>query len=136
MSLILSVYSKDSFKEFNLPAINNSDYELVIKKDQLRINSDLRVPLEVVDNQWTMKTQEGYRLFVDNTRYDNVDLVNGLALSLVTREGEQLSLVISNVDSPFHAFDKFRISNGCEVSFGKDSSNDVIYDSAGLKEQD
>lgn len=135
MSLILSAYSQDSFKEFNLPAINNSDYELTIKKDQLGIRGDIKVAMEIVDNQWTMKTQGRYKLFVDGVRYDSVDLLNGLVVDLENREGDQISLVVSDAASPFHAFDKFRIGNGTRITFGKDPGNDVVYDGAGVSRQ-
>ena len=84
MSLILAVYSRDSFKEYHLPSINNSDYELVIRKEQLFTEKDITISMEVVDNLWTVKGSPEYRLFVGDQRYDTVDLSDGLILNVVT----------------------------------------------------
>ena len=132
MSLIISAYSRDSFKEYSLPSINNSDYELVIKKDQLKLEKDLRITLEVMNNQWTVKGSQDYRLFVNNQRYDSVDLVNGLIMNIATRGNENVSMIISELTNPFHVFDKFRVSRSADISFGKDISNDVVFDFKGV----
>ena len=132
MSFILSAYSPDSFKEYNLPSLNNSDYELIIKKNHLNINTDLRVLMEIVGNLWTMKSRPGYSLFVGDQRYDNVELSDGLIVNIVTHSGENLSLIASESASPFHAFEKFRISGGNEISFGREASNDVVFSFKGI----
>lgn len=137
MSLIISVYSKDTFKEYYLPSLNNSDYELHIRKDQLRISRDLRISMEVVNNQWTIKDSRDYRIFVRDTRYDTVkltddDLASDMILNIVTSGNENLSMIISRVDSPFHVFEKYRISGSADISFGRDSTNDVSFNLMGV----
>ncbi|MBE6019097.1 MAG: type VII secretion protein EssC [Clostridiales bacterium] len=132
MSFIISAYSHDSFKEYNLPSLNNSDYELVIKKSHLNLQTDLRVLMEIVDNQWTMKDRQGYSLFVGEQRYDTVDLSDGLILNIVTHSGDTITMIASEAASPFHAFEKFRISGGNEISFGRDASNDVVFNFKGI----
>ena len=132
MSLIISAYSSNSFKEFNLPSINNSDYELHIKKDHLTLAQDLNIMMEVVDNQWTVKSSHDYRLFIDDRRYDTVDLIDGMVLRMMTRNNEDISMIISEVSSPFHVFDKYRISGNAEISFGRDETNDVVFDFMGI----
>jgi S-DNA-T family DNA segregation ATPase FtsK/SpoIIIE len=58
MNIILSVYTKIYFKEFLLPALNNSDYEVVLQKTIFQLNSDLHLKLEVLDNQWSIKEDD------------------------------------------------------------------------------
>lgn len=125
MSLAISVYSKESFKEFNLPSINNSDYELFIRKDQMKIGSNLRLAMEVVNNKWTVKSGNDYRLFVKDTRYDSVDLMDGLIVTVVTNDNEDLTIISGETENPFHSYDKYRISSQAEITIGKDPSNDI-----------
>lgn len=132
MSLTLSFYSRDSFREVNLPSINNSDYELKITGDQLGIRSDLSIVLEVVDNQWKIHSSRGYRLFVEDQRYDTVDLMDGLLLSVVTEDDETVSLIISGIIDPFHSLDKFRLTNNAQVSIGTGADCDIVCDFMGV----
>ena len=40
MGLVIAVYTKEAFKEYVLPAINNADYSLVINKDVFNLRKD------------------------------------------------------------------------------------------------
>lgn len=135
MSLILAVYSRDSFKEFHLPSINNSDYELVIRKEQLVTEEDIILSMEVVDNIWTIKGSLEYMLYVDNQRYDTVDLSDGLIVNVITSAEENLSMVITDAANSFQVFDKYRISGNADIRFGKDPSNDVVFDFKGISRE-
>ena len=46
MNIILSVYSKDAFLEYQLPSVNNADYTLTLKSDfyHLKKNSGSQGP--------------------------------------------------------------------------------------------
>ena len=132
MSFILSAYSADAFKEYNLPSINNSDYEFVIRHNRLSVKDDINVLMEVIDDRWTLKSGPNYRLFVEKNRYDSVEIEDGLIISLVTDSGETINMIASEVASPFHAFEKYRLSGDSEVSFGRDPSNDVTFKFTGV----
>ncbi len=132
MSLILSVYSQNAFKEFNLPSINNSDYEITIREDYFRLTEDIHIKLEVMDEVWKIRTGSGYRLFVKEQAYDNVELSDRLMVNIVTAGGGMLTLIASYVEDPFHAFNKYRISGLNEVTIGRDRTNDVVYDFGGM----
>ena len=135
MSLSIAIYSNDSFKEFILPSINNSDYELFIRKDQMKTQGDLRLVMEVVNNTWTVKSDKDYRLFVKDNRYDSVDLMDGLIANVVTKDNDNLTIISTEVENPFHAYDKYRISNQASITIGKDASNDISCDYLGVSRE-
>ena len=135
MSLSIAVYSKESFKEFILPSINNSDYELFIRKDQMKTQGDLRLVMEVVDNIWTVKGSKDYRLFVKESRYNTVDLMDGLVVNVVTKNNDNLTIISTEVEDPFHAYDKYRFSNQASITIGKDASNDISCDYLGVSRE-
>ena len=132
MSFIISAYTADAFKEYNLPSLNNSDYALDIRRGQLGLQSDLRIEMEVVDNIWTIKSSPDYSIYIDGQRYDDADLSNGLVLDLAARSGGSLSMIVSETGNAFHAFEKFRMTGSGEISFGRDASNDVSFDFKGV----
>ena len=135
MSLSIAIYSNDSFKEFILPSINNSDYELLIRKDQMKTQGDLRLVMEVVNNTWTVKSDKDYRLYVKDNRYDSVDLMDGLIANVVTKDNDNLTIISTEVENPFHAYDKYRISNQASITIGKDASNDISCDYLGVSRE-
>ena len=132
MSFIISAYSAESFKEYNLPSLNNSDYELLIKSSQFNLQNDITLKMEVVNNQWTIFSRPEYRLFVNDARYDTVDISDGVIVSIVTEANEKLNLITTETDSPFHAFEKYRINGDAEIGLGRDASNDIVFNMVGV----
>ena len=49
MNIILSVYSKDAFLEYQLPSVNNADYTLTLKSDFYHLKKNWNIYLEVMD---------------------------------------------------------------------------------------
>ena len=61
MSYILSVYSKQAFKECLLPAINNADYELCIQKELFGLKKEQEIPMEIIDGKWRFQETKDMR---------------------------------------------------------------------------
>ena len=55
MSMILSIYSVNAFKEFLLPSINNADHTITLQKEFFDLKDDLAIKLEVLDGIWKLK---------------------------------------------------------------------------------
>ena len=53
MSVILSVYSKNAFKEFVLPAENDTEVTLLLEYSMFQIRKDIALKLEVLDGKST-----------------------------------------------------------------------------------
>lgn len=45
MGVVLSVYTEAAFKEYILPSINNSDYEITLQGDYFQLQEDLELRL-------------------------------------------------------------------------------------------
>ena len=58
MSIVLSVYSKNAFKEFVLPAVNNTEVTLLLEHYIFQIRSDIQLKLEVLDGEWYFQDME------------------------------------------------------------------------------
>ena len=68
MSLIISVYTKNAFKEFLLPPLTNADHIITLRRDEFRLKDDLKLKLEVIDQQWKIRSTEKYRV-LENDQY-------------------------------------------------------------------
>ena len=86
MSYIISAYTTDAFKEYNLPSLNNSDYVLNVRRSQLGLPADLKISMEVVDNIWTIKGGQDYSLYIAGQRYDDADLSDGLIELMIIKD--------------------------------------------------
>ena len=62
MSIVLSVYTKNAYKEFQLPVANNMDYEIGISGRFFRLKEDLALRLEAVDGSWRLRHSRAYSL--------------------------------------------------------------------------
>ena len=55
MGLVIAIYTKEAFKEYVLPAINNADYSLVMNKNIFNLRRDVRLEFEVISDVWKIK---------------------------------------------------------------------------------
>lgn len=131
MSYVISVYTKNAFKDFNLPAINNSDYQIIIKSEEFKLLENIVLKLEVLDNSWRFMQSEDYSVTEGGRMFFDINIKNGDFLKIVSKYGEELSVIISQTQRNFPVFMKYKmISN--QITVGSDSSNGIQYDSFGL----
>ena len=132
MNMVLSVYSKAAFKEYILPSINNSDYEITVRSDYFQIQEDIRLKLEVMNEQWYIGPTVGYTLSKDGVLCGRQNLVDKEVLMLHTVWKEEISIICKVVPSSFHVYQKFALNQISSVTIGKEGDNDICYDYLGM----
>lgn len=60
MSVVLTVYSQNAYKEFVLPSIHNAEMKLHISAKMFRLRKDIELCLERMDNQWYLCASSDY----------------------------------------------------------------------------
>lgn len=128
MNIILSVYSENAFKEYQLPAINNSDYSIVLQKDFFRIHKNVNIKLEVLDGRWKLKNDKTYNLRINGERYCGQILKDMDKISVLIESEKEITIIVKYMEAVFHAYDKFDLRNVFSVTIGKDAENDIAYD--------
>ncbi len=128
MSIVISVYSRDAFKEYLLPSLNNADYSVILHKDFFHIQSDVRIRLEVIDEKWKFLPDSHYQVKKNSQPYFNHVLADNDILAVTTVSKEELTIIVKVVASVFHSYEKFRLGSQAEISIGKDAGGDIIYD--------
>ncbi|MBQ9991576.1 MAG: type VII secretion protein EssC [Lachnospiraceae bacterium] len=134
MSYILSVYSRKAFKEYLLPAVNNADYCLNMKRDIFGLSEDFELLMEIMDGKWSFQKVEGLDLHYTATKkeYEEETIKDGDVFSLITREGEKISIIVKETDTSFAVYEKFSLENVDEITFGKEADSALCYDFLGL----
>lgn len=81
---ILYLYSATAFQQEVLPAINNSDYVIRLSAEQFRLQQDVRLTLEVIENKWFLNWEKEKHYLYCN-EFIKIRLASGEILSLITR---------------------------------------------------
>lgn len=132
MSLTLSVYSKHSFCEYILPALNNADYTETVRGEAFHLKEDFSLRLEVIDNVWKLQSTSDYRILEDGQSCNSCVLTDDQVLKIRTRFGELLSIIVADQKNPFRAYEKIPIDSIGRLSIGRNSSNDIVYNLKGM----
>lgn len=126
MSIVLSVYSKNAFKEFVLPAVNNTEVTLLLEHYIFQIRSDIQLKLEVLDGEWYFQDMEE-RIYANSKGYGGNSLADQDTYTLVSKNKEELAIMVSVVESSFTVYDKFSLKGINRVSVGAAAENAITY---------
>lgn len=126
MSTILSVYTKTAYKEYQLPAVSNEDYEIRISSQIFQLKEDLSLRLECVNGSWRMKHSRKYGLTKEEGDPYGYLQQNDI-IGVVTYQEEQISVVVTRTEDTFAVLGKYDISRMNEISIGAAEENDICY---------
>ena len=132
MAIVLSVYTEAAFKEYILPSINNSDYEVTLRKDYFHIAQDLVLKLEILNGEWCIRKGFGYSVIKNNALYDKQPLQDKDVLMVHSMYNDEISVIVKQVESVFNVYKKFVLHGANLVTIGKDLQNDICYDYLGM----
>lgn len=135
MNQILAIYSTKAYKSYLLPAINNSDYSIIVNKDIFCLDRDIELTMEIIDNKWHFLASDDYRIVSigqDRQEYAGIDLVDDDIISIIFPNGENLSVMYDESDVSFSVFNKYELAGLTEITIGKDDSNDIVYNNKSL----
>ena len=93
MGIVISAYVQNAFCEFLLPAVNNTDTEIVLKKNIFAFPEDVVLCLEVVNKEWFFKKTDQYYITKQEGAEDS-PLKNGDILTVHVNNGNKISLII------------------------------------------
>ena len=83
MSVVMLVYTPSAFGQYLLPAIDNADTQIVLKRTAFDFVEDVILKLEVVENRWYLKESEQYVYKKTKEREEDFEfLENGDVISL------------------------------------------------------
>lgn len=134
MSYILSIYSRQAFKECLLPAINNADYRISIEKELFGLTQDYEIPMEIIDEKWRFAEKLQGQFFYTALKqvYKGESIKHGDVFSLTIGLEEQISIIVKETNKSFSVYEKYDISNMSEITFGNSEDNLFWYENLGL----
>lgn len=127
MSYVVMVHTESAFKEYFLPAVNDSDYILKLDKNIFGMTQDLGIVMEVIKNEWKFVENEAYRILDTYKRsYAGKSIKDGDIIYIKTHNME-LSLIILDCVQTFQAYDKYSLDHVTEITIGSQETNQIRY---------
>ncbi len=126
MSIVLSVYSKNAFKEFVLPAVNNTEMVLVLEQYIFQIREAIELKLEVLDGKWYFQDMDE-RIYANHKGYGGKYLEDQDTYTLISKNKEELAIMVRIVESPFSVYDKFSLKGINRITMGTGPENAIVY---------
>ncbi len=128
MGFVLSVYSREAFKEYVMPAINNADYAITLNKHFFNLKNEICLEFEVINQVWKIKTGKTYRIYRNQRELrEKTELDASQILQISTIGNKQLILMVRMSDEVFHAFQKYDIQTLNHITIGEDAQNLIRY---------
>lgn len=128
--MTVSIFYQTVFKEYRLPNIENIDYSIYLDAKLFRLNKSKRIELENEDGVWYIKEFSGLKSSreLNGDRFKMSDAeVFGFDIN-----GVELKLLCCESSSEYKPYRKFDITSCTRFTVGKDSSNDIIFNSLDL----
>ena len=131
MSFVLTVYSKNAFREYLLPAVKNAGYDLKIEKELFGLQNDLNLPMECTDGQWVILRPIGlditYR--VDGRPYRNQVIKTMDLLSVKIAGNDWIAIDAKETDQVFFVYRKYRFTGPGELTVGHNGRHTFCFPS-------
>lgn len=128
MSVVLSVYTSSAFRDILLPAVNNSNYDVILKGSIFALEEDVILKLEIIDGIWSLLDSDMYRL--SNSQSERKRLSNGETFNLETINSESISCMVRETIQSFTSFEKYDLTDISKLTIGNEKDNDIQYQCA------
>ncbi len=125
MNIVLAVFTAKAYKEYILPNIDNTNYEITLEKGIFQTSEDVTLQLDVIDRKWRVLAEEAYQILSNGNSYEYVEIEDGIKFDISTRDGVIVRITPSLSELNVFESRKYRI-NGHSVSIGSDEKNDIV----------
>ncbi len=127
--MILMMFKSDSFREFVLPNLDNTDYHIYIDKDMFHLFEGFYLRFEVINRRWVIKADsKAYEIIHHNASVDEVSLSGRELITVKTARGEIFKGITYDASMELSPFTKYDIRGVSQINIGKGDANDITYD--------
>ena len=125
MSVILSAYTKNAFKEYVLPNIDNTNYKIVFESRIFGTSEDTEVNFDIIEQNWRILPGDGYTL--DGASDFGVALTDGTELNICCLDGTNIHVSVAYTEENYIYTRKFAIPSGVtQITIGSAEDNDIV----------
>lgn len=129
MRFIFAIYTSSNYKEIYLPIIDNSNYDLMLYKNDFGLQDDIRIQLEIMDGIWKFRRSTEYQIFYEGNSYEGKRISEGDILQVQTKRGDRLVVFIWQRREKLDAYKKYYVMEN-QILLGKSEDCDIVYHSS------
>ena len=126
MSVVISIYSKHAYKEYMLPAINNTEYTLVVDRHLFHLKESLLLKMEVLDGVWSFLSGN-YTVIKDGENQSGKTIGNQASYCITLNTNEKLYANSSIQNSVFSTYKKYRMDGLEKLEIGSNPGLPIRY---------
>lgn len=131
MRFVFAVYTSENYKEIHLPVMDNSDYDMVLYKNEFGLKNDIRLHLEIIDGVWKFRRSTEYQVIYQGDSYEGKPIEKGDFIQVKSKKGDRLVIFIWQKQEELKAYRKYYIT-GNQIVLGKAEDCDIMYNSSGV----
>lgn len=126
--MILTVYTRERFKEFFLPNINDSDHSVCLDGEFFDLDNDITLKLDIIGGVWKIYTTAEYSVTVEKRTVPSLHLEAGLTFMIKTNSGFLVPIVVAQKPRKIESEFKLDLRRKKAISIGSSEDNDIVYD--------
>lgn len=125
MNFVLTIYTEHVYREIFLPELDNADYDLHLRAADFVLGDDVKVPMEVVDGQWSFKPTQECQILCSGSSAVGTPIWSGQILRLITRQSETVAIIVWEKPSQLAAYPKYAVVGTDRIRIGRGPDNDI-----------
>lgn len=127
MKTVIMAWARHGFHEFFLPGIHNADHQIRLEKEMFRLQEDLELKLEIMDEIWRIRPDDAYT-FRNEWKPGQDELGDNSLFTLIPAHGDvRISLMIVQWRTAKIGCKKYNISELGGFSVGSGEDNEIRY---------
>ncbi len=136
MGMVLSIYTKQGFREVKLPERVQHDIVIRLDRDVFGLSRDVTMTCTKREDRWAL-TSGDLLLFGASREAEDVSLQDGKKVEFITREenraksrdGEpdNITVICYMQQYPFYTYGKYSLANISRIDIGRKDSNIIQY---------
>ncbi len=125
--MVFIVYQKNSYKEYVLPNVDNSDFTILIDRYTFGFKEDVNIHFEVADRVRTVLATNKYTVTCSGIAENRHVLKDGDILSFKTKGGESFRGIIAETAPVLNVIKKYDLTSSSYISIGEDPDSIISY---------
>lgn len=125
MNFVLTIYTEHIYREFFLPELDNSDYNVHLRATEFALGDDVFLPMEVIDGEWFFKQTDTSQILCGGNTFVGKAIHSGQILQIITKLNEIVAIMVWEKPSEIAAYPKYALLGAKCISIGRGIENDI-----------
>lgn len=126
MHLIFAVSTHEIYREIYLPVVDNSNYDLLLRRNEYGLKEDVNLKLEVIDDVWRFRDSADYQIFCKGWLQEGAPIEPRQILQIQSKAGDKFVILVWQKEERLKAYHKYYVSAD-QIVVGSGKESDIEY---------